>query len=75
MTCCEGEGSQDDWHSVRERPALTSTPTPKKGTVSEYHKDSYTKMLMHSLLHAKRGDAVWSGHVINIGALLGKTLI
>ncbi len=38
LTCCEGEesraGNQDDWHSVRERPALSSTPPPKKGTVN-----------------------------------------
>uniref|UniRef100_A0A3B4XR04 Fibulin 2 n=1 Tax=Seriola lalandi dorsalis TaxID=1841481 RepID=A0A3B4XR04_SERLL len=40
LNCCKGEeglaGSQDGWHSVRERPALDSSPPPKKGIVNKY---------------------------------------
>ncbi|XP_070825561.1 fibulin-2-like [Chaetodon trifascialis] len=46
VTCCEGEGSragsQDDRRSVRERPALTSTPTPKKVSDSPYPKEAFS---------------------------------
>lgn len=74
QTCCEGEesraGDQDVWHSVRERPALDSTPLPKKGTVNTHtHK---LNMLMHCMLHAK-GGVVGLEHVIHTGALPGRS--
>ncbi|XP_037629473.1 fibulin-2-like [Sebastes umbrosus] len=46
LTCCEGEessaGNQDGWHSVRERPALGSTPQPKKVSDSPYPKEAFS---------------------------------
>ncbi|XP_023285335.1 fibulin-2-like [Seriola lalandi dorsalis] len=46
LNCCKGEeglaGSQDGWHSVRERPALDSSPPPKKVSDSPYPKEAFS---------------------------------
>ncbi|XP_070695374.1 fibulin-2-like isoform X2 [Pempheris klunzingeri] len=46
LTCCEGKeiraGNQDGWHSVRERPALNSTPLPRKVSDSPYPKEAFS---------------------------------
>ncbi|XP_068585747.1 fibulin-2-like [Cebidichthys violaceus] len=43
LTCCEREErDQDGWHSVRERPALDSTPQPKKISDSPYPKEAFS---------------------------------
>ncbi|KAM7411621.1 hypothetical protein PAMA_021553 [Pampus argenteus] len=46
LTCCEGEergtGNQDTWHTVRERPALNSTPPPTKVSDSLYPKEAFS---------------------------------
>ncbi|KAI3356891.1 hypothetical protein L3Q82_003538 [Scortum barcoo] len=46
LTCCEGEesraGNQDDWHSVRERPALSSSPPPRKVSESPYPNEAFS---------------------------------
>ncbi|XP_054465336.1 fibulin-2-like [Anoplopoma fimbria] len=44
LTCCEREESrnQDGWHGVRERPALHSTPQPKKVSDSPYPKEAFS---------------------------------
>uniref|UniRef100_UPI0037E927A5 fibulin-2-like n=1 Tax=Semicossyphus pulcher TaxID=241346 RepID=UPI0037E927A5 len=46
LTCCEGEGSragsQDGWHSVRERPPLNPTTPPKKVSDSPYPKEAFS---------------------------------
>ncbi|XP_034393771.1 fibulin-2-like [Cyclopterus lumpus] len=44
LTCCGKEEStnQDGWHSVRERPALESTPLPKKISDSPYPKEAFS---------------------------------
>lgn len=46
LTCCEGEGSragsQDGWHSVRERPAVSPTAPPKKVSDSPYPKEAFS---------------------------------
>ncbi|KAL6119177.1 fbln2 [Pungitius sinensis] len=40
LTCCEKERS--GWHSVRERPAVGSTPQPKKMSDSPYPKEAFS---------------------------------
>ncbi|XP_020485245.2 fibulin-2-like [Labrus bergylta] len=46
LTCCEGEGSragsQDGWHSVRERTAVNPTAPPKKVSDSPYPKEAFS---------------------------------
>ncbi|XP_029292371.1 fibulin-2-like [Cottoperca gobio] len=46
LTCCEGEegtaGNQGGRHSVRESPALDSTPQPKKVSDSRYPKEAFS---------------------------------
>lgn len=46
LSCCEGKestaGSQDEWHTVRERPAVTSTPPLKKVTDNPYPKEAFS---------------------------------
>ncbi|XP_027133090.1 fibulin-2 isoform X2 [Larimichthys crocea] len=42
LTCCEGEDGRDDWHSVRERPALTPTAPPKRVSDSLYPKEAFS---------------------------------
>ncbi|XP_032377048.1 fibulin-2 isoform X1 [Etheostoma spectabile] len=46
LTCCKGEesrpGNQDGWHTVRERPALNSTPQPIKVSDSLYPKEAFS---------------------------------
>ncbi|XP_062283921.1 fibulin-2-like [Scomber scombrus] len=46
LTCCKGEerweGNRDDWHVVRERPALDSTPPPKKVSDSLYPNEAFS---------------------------------
>ncbi|XP_074538229.1 fibulin-2-like [Halichoeres trimaculatus] len=46
QTCCMGEGSragsQDGWHPVRERPAVSSTLPPKKVSDSPYPKEAFS---------------------------------
>lgn len=64
LTCCEGEesraGNQDDWHStVRERPALTSSPPPQKGRPTA-RKYSYTNVPTSNAPCQERG-CCWIG--------------
>ncbi|KAE8293657.1 Fibulin-2 [Larimichthys crocea] len=42
LTCCEGQDGRDDWHSVRERPALTPTAPPKRVSDSLYPKEAFS---------------------------------
>lgn len=46
LKCCEGEqsrtGNQDGWQRVRERPALDSSPPPKKVSDSPYPKEAFS---------------------------------
>ncbi|KAK9514879.1 hypothetical protein VZT92_025562 [Zoarces viviparus] len=44
LTCCgkEESSNQDGWHSVRERPALDSTPQPKKISDSPYPNEAFS---------------------------------
>ncbi|XP_071332764.1 fibulin-2-like isoform X2 [Trachinotus anak] len=46
LNCCKGEdgvaGSQDGWHTVRERPALDSSPPPKRVSDSLYPKEAFS---------------------------------
>ncbi|KAL3064511.1 hypothetical protein OYC64_000719 [Pagothenia borchgrevinki] len=46
VTCCGGEESRPEnqhvWHSVRERPALNSTPQPEKVSDSRYPKEAFS---------------------------------
>ncbi|XP_040915678.1 fibulin-2-like [Toxotes jaculatrix] len=46
LNCCKGEeamaGNQDSWHTVRERPALDSSPPPKKVSDSPYPNEAFS---------------------------------
>ncbi|XP_029974920.1 fibulin-2-like [Salarias fasciatus] len=46
LTCCDGEEGrnldEDGWHTVRERPALDSTPPPKKVSDNPYPKEAFS---------------------------------
>lgn len=46
LTCCGGEqsrtGIRDGWQRVRERPALDSSPPPKKVSDSPYPKEAFS---------------------------------
>ncbi|KAF3860655.1 hypothetical protein F7725_000910 [Dissostichus mawsoni] len=53
--------NQDVWHSVRERPALYSTPQPEKGNVNKYfHTQTHTPECECIACSTSEGMLLWA---------------